>query len=60
MATADAHSHAAAAIARMRGCPVIQEILGHSNISTTMNVYSHVLPSLFDDASEAIGRALGG
>jgi integrase len=38
---------------------VIQEILGHSNIATTMNVYSHVLPSLFEDAAEAMGRALG-
>ncbi|MGB8344694.1 MAG: site-specific integrase [Ktedonobacteraceae bacterium] len=29
---------------------VVQEILGHSNISVTMDVYSHVLPSMQDDA----------
>jgi integrase len=32
---------------------VVQELLGHSNISMTMDVYSHVLPSMQQDA---IGR----
>ncbi len=29
---------------------VVQEILGHSNISMTMDTYSHVLPSMQRDA----------
>ncbi len=29
---------------------VVQELLGHSNISMTMDVYSHVLPSMQQDA----------
>lgn len=29
---------------------VVQERLGHSNISTTMNIYSHVTPTMQDDA----------
>lgn len=32
---------------------VVQELLGHSNISTTMDIYSHVLPSM---QQEAMGR----
>jgi integrase len=31
---------------------VIQEILGHGNISTTMNIYGHVLPSMHRDAMD--------
>ena len=30
---------------------VVQEILGHSNISMTMDTYSHLLPSMQDDAT---------
>jgi len=29
---------------------VVQELLGHSNISTTMDIYSHVLPSMQQEA----------
>ena len=29
---------------------VIQDILGHSNIATTANIYAHVLPSMRQDA----------
>ena len=36
----------------------IMETLGHSQISTTMNVYSHVVPALQRDASERVGRVL--
>jgi len=31
---------------------VVQEILGHSTISMTMDTYSHVLPSIQKDAME--------
>lgn len=31
---------------------VVQEILGHSQITTTMDIYSHAMPSLQDDATQ--------
>jgi integrase len=34
------------------------EILGHSQISLTMNTYAHVLPELQREAANAIDRAL--
>lgn len=41
---------------------VVQEILGHSQITTTMNIYSHAMPSMQSDATEqwdsAFGKAL--
>ena len=33
---------------------VIQERLGHSNISMTMDTYSHTMPSMQDEAAAAI------
>ena len=34
---------------------VAQERLGHADISTTLNIYSHVLPSSAREAAEKIG-----
>ena len=39
---------------------VVMEILGHSQISLTMNTYSHVLPSVLREAADAIERSLWG
>ncbi len=39
---------------------VVQEILGHSNISMTMDIYSHVLPSMHDGATSTMGQLLTG
>ena len=39
---------------------VVQERLGHSRISVTLDTYSHVLPSLQRDAAEQIDEALFG
>jgi len=36
---------------------IVQEILGHSNISITLNVYSHVLPSMQKEAMDALNSA---
>jgi len=33
---------------------VVQELLGHSDITITLNIYSHVLPSLQQDAIEKV------
>jgi integrase len=38
---------------------VVQEILGHSTISMTMDVYSHVLPSMQQEAMGKWDDALG-
>jgi integrase len=39
---------------------VIMEILGHSRISTTMDIYSHVVPSLKQEAAERMDQLLAG
>lgn len=38
---------------------VVSELLGHANISMTLNIYSHVLPDMQDEAARAIATALG-
>jgi integrase len=54
--------HGAASLLLSQGVAarVVMEVLGHSQISTTQNVYQHVMPSLVDEAAAAIDRALGG
>ncbi len=37
---------------------VVQERLGHSTISVTMDIYSHVMPTLQREAAEHLDRAL--
>ena len=36
---------------------IVQEILGHSSIAVTMNVYSHVLPTMQQNAMGMLGNA---
>ncbi len=36
----------------------VQELLGHANISQTMDTYSHVLPSMGDHTAKAMENAL--
>ena len=37
---------------------VVQELLGHSQISMTMDIYSHVLPTMQKEAMEKINTLL--
>jgi len=37
---------------------VVMETLGHSQISLTLNTYTHVLPSLQKDAADRMHAAL--
>ena len=37
---------------------IVQEILGHSQISITMDIYSHALPTLQKDAMESLNGLL--
>jgi integrase len=38
---------------------VVQELLGHKTVATTLDTYSHVLPVLHGDAIRALERWLG-
>ena len=37
----------------------VQELLGHGDVSLTLNVYSHVLPDMGDTVAGAMDDALG-
>jgi len=53
--------HSCATLLLAQGVParVVQDILGHSAIRVTMDVYSHVMPSMRDDAARAMDSVLG-
>jgi integrase len=36
---------------------VVQEILGHSEIGMTMNIYSHVMPTIQREAMDKVKKA---
>jgi integrase len=38
---------------------VVQEILGHSDIRMTLDVYSHVMPEMQDEGAESLDNLLG-
>jgi integrase len=38
---------------------IVSEMLGHSSVSITLDVYSHVIPGLGDAAALAMEDALG-
>lgn len=52
------HSCASLMLAQGVAPRVVMEWLGHSQISITLDLYSHVLPSLLQDAADAVDRAL--
>jgi integrase len=39
---------------------ILQEILGHSRISVTLNIYSHVVPHMQKEAMVRLGRRFAG
>jgi integrase len=39
---------------------VMQERLGHANVSITLDIYSHVAPNMQQEAAEKIDEALRG
>ena len=53
--------HTAATLMLRDGLPVheVSAVLGHSQTSTTLNVYSRVLPGANDRAAAAMERLLG-
>jgi len=52
------HTHAALLIANNENPKVIQERLGHKDISTTLNVYGHLMPGLGKDAADRLNESL--
>jgi len=53
------HSAATILLAMKVPVKVIQELLGHSSITTTLNVYGHVLPSMQEEAMDKMERMFG-
>lgn len=53
--------HACATLLLVQGVParVVQEVLGHAHVSTTLGTYSHVIPSLKRDAADRMNDLLG-
>jgi integrase len=48
-------SHTATILLGMGVHPkIVQELLGHSNISMTMDIYSHVLPSMQQETMDKL------
>ena len=52
------HTYATLLCSKNVNPKVVQEMLGHANISQTMDIYSHVLPNMQDDAAAAMESAL--
>lgn len=53
------HSCATLLMAQGVSPRVVMETLGHSQVSLTLNTYSHVLPSLQQDAAAKMDAILG-
>jgi integrase len=53
--------HTCASLLLAQGVPmrVIMETLGHSNISMTMDVYTHVMDTALRDAADGMDSLLG-
>lgn len=54
------HSHATQLLEAGVHPKVAQERLGHSTITTTLDLYSHVSGTMQEDAAQRLDRALGG
>jgi len=52
------HSHATHLLAANVHPKIVQERLGHANIATTMDLYTHVMPGMQDEAASRIDATL--
>lgn len=52
------HTHATPLLAAGVHPKVVQERLGHSQISLTLDTYSHVIPSLQEEAAEKLNKLM--
>ena len=53
------HSHASLLLASGVNPKIVQERLGHSSITLTLNTYSHVIPSLQEEAARRLDDLMG-
>lgn len=53
--------HTCASLLLAQGVPprVVMDVLGHSQLAITMDLYTHVMPTALREAADAIDRALG-
>ena len=54
------HTHATLMLAPGIHPKIVSERLGHDNVSTTLDIYSHVLPGLEEKAVEKFDRIFKG
>jgi integrase len=54
------HTHATLLLESGAHAKVVQERLGHSNIATTMNIYSHVTPTMQENALQRLSSYVKG
>jgi integrase len=52
------HSHATHLLGANVHPKIVQERLGHANIGTTMDLYTHVMPGMQDEAASRIDATL--
>ena len=50
------HSHATILLNQGINPKVVSERLGHAQVGTTLDVYSHVLPCMQDEAAQRLER----
>lgn len=53
------HTAATLMLSQVVNIKTVSNILGHASISTTLDIYGHVLDSMHQSAAEAIDRVLG-
>jgi integrase len=54
------HTHATQALQAGIHPKIVSERLGHSSVSVTLDIYSHVLPSMQREAAEAVAALVAG
>jgi integrase len=52
------HSHASHLLASNIHPKIVQERSGHSSIAITMDIYSHLMPNMQEEAAAAVDGAL--
>lgn len=54
------HTAASVLLAARVNPKVVQQRLGHSSVMITLDTYSHLVPTLQEDAAERLERAIAG
>ena len=54
------HVHASLLLQQGTRPKIVSERLGHSGVSITLDIYSHVLPGLQTEAAEQLDRLISG